>query len=677
MLTHRFTPARGIRTALLLCLCALAALLFTAPQARATSDDPVTAQASYLAERLRENPVHVTDQLPRVVPRSTAPDFARLAQRTGVPTYVVVLPYQESSASEALLTAVHDRLGRDGLYVLIDETGVAAASDHGMNVPAEHAATAVQGELPYDAGPLLSFERFTDVVTLTPEEAEGRAEAASGPAPEGMYIGSADRDDQSFATGALLTGVPLSILLPAPLVHRWRRRRPTATPTSLKRRRGLRHPLFLGTVAAVLAAGAIAGTASLVFDETKSSAAPPPAAADLSSRIERVVTGLRDDPVYLDPESRRFLDARRLDRLHERVRAFGAMDGGGPVFVTVVPQPSDSETRGRPDLFAAAVHGKLGKDGVYVVADPGTGTIDVVNFGLRLDSDHLTTDLPEPLAWGDSRARDADDHLLGERLDALMTHLEKTPRTKSAEFPHIMDATPDPADDTNLPPLFSGEFLPGLALGAVGAVLLFLVAAGGLGVVLAVSDRRNPTPTPLALLPVLEPTHPTRRHLRRVAYTELKALERVWATTARRATLARECRQAALLLANGSPDVLRTASLPADTLVAVVVLARAARVLLTGEAEADLCCAVNPLHGPTAARHHVRVSPGEPPRRRWLPVCTPCKDTAVAEPATLPDTFMTLPAPRRSRTRYDETAGLLTSVPDGVAALAAAARARR
>ncbi|MBT3163817.1 hypothetical protein HTV80_11930 [Streptomyces sp. Vc74B-19] len=309
MLTLRFTPAQGIRTALLLCLCALAALLFTAPQARATSDDPVTAQASYLAERLRENPVHVTDQLPRVVPRSTAPDFARLAQRTGVPTYVVVLPYQGCSASEELLTAVHDRLGRDGLYVLIDETGVAAASDHGVNVPAEHAATAVQGELPYDAGPLLSFERFTDVVTLTPEEAEGRAEAASGPAPEGMYIGSAERDDQSFATGALLTGVPLSILLLAPLVHRWRRRRPSATPASLKRRRGLRHPLFLGTVAAVLAAGAIAGTASLVFDETKSSAAPPPTAADLSSRIERVGTGLRDDPVYLDPESRRFLDA--------------------------------------------------------------------------------------------------------------------------------------------------------------------------------------------------------------------------------------------------------------------------------------------------------------------------------------------------------------------------------
>ncbi|MBQ0974380.1 hypothetical protein ACPCSD_07805 [Streptomyces griseoincarnatus] len=73
----RLTPARGMRTALPLCRCALAALLFTAPQARAASDDPVTAQASYLAERLCENPV--PDQLPRVTPCSTAPDFARPA----------------------------------------------------------------------------------------------------------------------------------------------------------------------------------------------------------------------------------------------------------------------------------------------------------------------------------------------------------------------------------------------------------------------------------------------------------------------------------------------------------------------------------------------------------------------------------------------------------------------
>ncbi|MEU0579159.1 hypothetical protein ABZ465_18075 [Streptomyces griseoincarnatus] len=61
MPTLRLTPARGTRTALLLYLCALSTLGFTAPQARAASDAPVT------------------DQLPRVVPRSTAPDFARLA----------------------------------------------------------------------------------------------------------------------------------------------------------------------------------------------------------------------------------------------------------------------------------------------------------------------------------------------------------------------------------------------------------------------------------------------------------------------------------------------------------------------------------------------------------------------------------------------------------------------
>ncbi|GAA3504224.1 hypothetical protein GCM10019016_113370 [Streptomyces prasinosporus] len=56
MPTPRSTPARGIRTALML----------TVPQARGASDGPVTAQAAYLAERLRENPVHATGQLRNV-----------------------------------------------------------------------------------------------------------------------------------------------------------------------------------------------------------------------------------------------------------------------------------------------------------------------------------------------------------------------------------------------------------------------------------------------------------------------------------------------------------------------------------------------------------------------------------------------------------------------------------
>ncbi|WP_369131634.1 hypothetical protein, partial [Modestobacter roseus] len=164
----------------------------------------------------------------------------------------------------------------------------------------------------------------------------------------------------------------------------------------------------LAPAAALLSAAAIALTAPVVFDETRSSAARPPTPAELSARVERVAAGLKQDPVYADPESPRVLDARQLDRLHERIRDFRRSDGGGPVYVSLVPQTPESEAAGDADLFAAAVHAKVGEDGVYVVADPDDGTIDVLNHGLRLDSSHLSFDLPDSLALGDRRADEAD-----------------------------------------------------------------------------------------------------------------------------------------------------------------------------------------------------------------------------------------------------------------------------
>ncbi|MEV5998111.1 hypothetical protein AB0M25_01940 [Streptomyces griseomycini] len=685
------TPRTAHRL-LLLCLCALAAFLAAVPQARAATDAPATARAAYLADRLRENPVHITDQLPRALPRSTAPDFARLAERTGVPTYVIALPGQSLYASRELLTAVHDRLGRDGLYVLLDESMVVAAAAHGVRVPAEHAATVVRYELPYDAGPLLSFERFVEVVAQGPEEAAARAQAAreryADAEPADLYIGPSDRRNQSLLTGVVLTGVPLLILLLVPYVRRWRRRLPAARSRA-ETDSGTRRPLLLTATAAVLAAAVIAVTAALVFDQTKSSAAPPPTTADLTARVERVAAGLREDPVYSDPESRQVLDRRQLSRLHDRIRAFTASEGGGPVYITLVPQPYESETAGHPARFAAAVHAELDEDGVYVVADPQHGVIEVFNHGLRLDSGHLAYDLPDAITFGDDRADEADDHLMGERLDALMTYLDKAPRTDTPESHYAPEPAPNPAKEHALRPLFSGELWPGLFLGACAAGLLFALVAAVLGVVGKVAHHRNPSPVPLALLPSTAPTDPTPAHLRRTAYVELRALERAFTATGASGnpdtdgngahdSLARDCHDTAMLLAGGAPGRIREAALSPETLVVVIVLARAARAALAGEPGGRLCCAVNPLHGPTTARHHVRVST-EGQRRRWLPVCAVCKDTAVADPLSLPASFMTLPAPTGGdgRVRYDETDGPLTAVSDGIDRLVAAVRERR
>ncbi|WP_039933431.1 hypothetical protein [Streptomyces viridochromogenes] len=656
---------------LLLALSALTALFATATAPARAADGtrslaagttPAT-QAAYLADRLRENPVYVTDQLPRELPVSTAPDFARLAKRTGVPTYVLVLPSLSSIDGRQLLGAVHDRLGRDGLYVLVDEGEVAEATAYGVRAPADAASTVSLYELPYDAGPLLSFERFVDVIALGGEKATARAEEArakhGNDEPAEMYIGPSDRNNQSLLTGTLLTFVPLLIMLSAGYVRR-RRRHSGA---------GRRLPRWVVPGTAVLTAAAIALTAPAVFDQTRSSAARIPSPADLSARVERVAAGLKQDPVYADPESPRVLDDRQRDRLHDRIRDFRRSDGGGPVYVSLVPQTPESESAGDADLFAAAVHAKVDVDGVYVVADPADGTIDVYNHGLRLDSNHLFLDLPDSVAYGDSKADEADDHLMGERLDALMTFLDETPRTDRPESESAPAPAPRAAEEHALPPLFATDFWPGLFVGAFLALLLSGVAAGLAWIVGALLRRRSAAPDSPASAPASTsaPASVSASTLRRTAHTELTSLVREFNDQDEHGR-AWDCLDAALLLVDGDPGRTRERGADPATLVAVIVLARAGRAALAGE-PTEQCCGVNPLHGPAVGRRHVRVS-RQGNSRRMLPVCDPCRDTAVAEPGGMPDRLLKLPGSESGGSRppyYEATDGPLSAVPDGIA----------
>ncbi|MCD9876117.1 hypothetical protein [Streptomyces guryensis] len=648
-------PLRTHTARALLALCALAALFAATAPARAASGIPAS-QSAYLADRLRADPVYVTDQLPREIPRSTAPDFARLAERTGVPTYVLVLPVQLTD-SRTLLATVHDRLGRNGLYVLVDDSSVAAATTYGVRAPAEDAATVATYELPYDAGPLRSFERFTEVIAEGGAKAAARAEAAreryghSGEQPANLYIGPTDRRNQSFLTGFLLTVVPLLILWLIPYVRRWRRRLPGAAGTAKDAPRA-RATRWIAPALALTAAAAIAVTAALTFDQTRSSAAPPPRASDLTARIERVAAGLAQDPVYQDPESPRVLDPTRLNRLHSRIRTFEESEGGGPVFVSLVPQTAQDESGGDERAFAAAVHDKLGKDGVYVVADPEIGFIDVFNYGLWLDSYSL--DLPDSVAYGDHAADRADDHLLGARLDAVMTVLDKTRRTADPATTGDAHPVTDPVTGNDLPPLFSTDFWPGLFMGAVAAALLLGLVSAALGIVRRVLLRRNPAPWPTRSLPSVSPREPSESYLRHTARVELRALAAEFAAGSEVDPRAQDRFDAALLLVDDDPDAALRRSGHADpaTLVTVIVLARAARQALAGD-DNDLFCGVNPLHGPAVARK---------PR---LPVCEVCRDAPQARKQ-----WLTLPAPpgqgRRTRVPYEEYDSPLCALLGGI-----------
>ncbi|GAA3087608.1 hypothetical protein GCM10010449_08930 [Streptomyces rectiviolaceus] len=662
----------------------------TAHAAAKSGTATAPTQAAALADLLRADPVYVTDQLPRDVPRSTAPQFKKLAQRTKVPTYVLVLP-EQGVGSDRLLAAVHDRLGRDGLYVLVDDMGVAEATAFGVRAPADDASTVALYELPYDAGPLLSFERFTDVIAQGGEKAAERAEAArekhgeTGGEAAKMHIDPVDRDNQSFVTGIALSGVPLLIVGISPYVRRWRRRvtgagapkaaaPKAAAPEAAVPRRLTARRVEAG--AAVLVAGAIALGASLVFDQETSGAAPPPTASDLSSRVERVADGLRKSgPVYGDPESPRVLDSAQRRELGDRVAEFGR----GPVFVAVVPQLTEDESAGDPEQFVEAVRQKMGAKGdhgVYVVADPLGGSIDVVTYDVRIDANLIAFDLPDSIRYGDDDDRSAD-HRLGERLDDLMTFLGKAPRTEQPETSSLaMDDAPDPVEENELSPLFSGDFWPGLLVGAFAAGLVFGIVAALLGLLrLAVPGLRRPrtTSTPSATTSFEAPPDPSLGYLRRTARDELDALAREFdqqdqqdqaALASAVRTRVWDCLDTATLLADRDPDGhIDDDATPAD-LAAAVVLARAGRGALVGADKT--CCALNPLHGPATGWRDAQYAPDDQ-RLRTIPVCAQCRVLVSVQPRLAYTLRLTLPGPRRGeRVPYEEVPGPLPAARDGI-----------
>ncbi|MER6051636.1 hypothetical protein ABT168_30060 [Streptomyces sp. NPDC001793] len=210
--------------------------------ARPTAAADAQGQFAYLAAQLRHSPVYISDELPRAVPRSTAPFFAAQARRLHVPTYIVVVPFTTSGGLDSgLLAGIHDHLGRKGLYVALSEMGLSDVQTFGVSVPgAADAKTATTYEMPLDATPRETFRHFADV--LLSGHADQRADQAraryggayNSNEPPALHTTQTDREDQSFLTGVTVVGVPLTALLIAKYAG--------------ARRRSRRGPSAMGTV---------------------------------------------------------------------------------------------------------------------------------------------------------------------------------------------------------------------------------------------------------------------------------------------------------------------------------------------------------------------------------------------------------------------------------------------
>ncbi|TDB89897.1 hypothetical protein E1264_06710 [Actinomadura sp. KC216] len=227
---------------LVLALCGVLTCLFAGPVGPATAaaveraDQP--SRADHLAAALRRDPVYVTDHAPRSLPPDAAARIRASVARLGVPAYVAVTPTLGLGADQppgALTVLLRDRLGKDGIYIVVDPSGghgEARQFGGSRRLPVDDAWWAAKFELPYDVSAVDMIGRFVDIA-LSGRARERRDHP--GPRPKSATRRALDADDKAdrradrvemaaFGGGAALGGLPLLGLLVARRVRRANRR---------------------------------------------------------------------------------------------------------------------------------------------------------------------------------------------------------------------------------------------------------------------------------------------------------------------------------------------------------------------------------------------------------------------------------------------------------------------
>ncbi|MFF3391895.1 hypothetical protein ACFYW1_13320 [Streptomyces sp. NPDC002669] len=708
----------------------------TAPSATTapttTADDGAT-QSERLAEELRKDPVYVSADRPRRLPRSLAPKIAALAERTGVPTYVLALP----TGDAALLALVHDRLGEDGLYVLISDNSTITASAFGVDVPADEARRIALYGTPYGAGPLAAFESFVDAIASGHDRAAAEADELHDryhehDKPE-LYIGSTDRQNQNLLLGLAVVVLPGLVLAlgirlsyrrpgrplpagsgktgngedgnekagskkavgnpkpPSVALDKGPARRSDTGPgkrsggapaepkarartgRSAARRRGVLPVTLVATVAAVFA---VVLSAPTLFPQTVDSPYLAVTRADLDARVTEVAAGLAAGPVYQDPSTADALTGADLPALRKRIAELAPK---GPVHVLVTPSDSDDESGGNDGLLLALVHQRTGQNGVYVLVDPVSGRISLDTFGTDQDASYRFGRLPYEVRYPEYR-RDGDLRVM-PRLDRTLDAVADA-RPREGYDPVARDTELPPLHDNRLPGLFSSDFGPGIGLGVLLLGSLLLIVWLGIVIVRAVLEhRRTRAAAPSA------PQHavsrpaaalPSVRQLRAWAAADVRELTGQLAAAGQDApgrARAWDCLDAAGLLAETGDEAAG-----AGDLAAVVVLSRAGLDALRGHPHPSLC-RLNPLHGGATGGKVPGglAGPGAGPGPVRL--CPACRDALRATPGPASrrheatERLLRLPgAGGHDRIAWDEAGQVLPAALEGVEALVLRAR---
>ena len=343
----------------------------------------------------------------------------------------------------------------------------------------------------------------------------------------------------------------------------------------------------------------------------------PPHAYD---RVDRVAAALGKSPLFDDPDVSGALDET------ERARVERAIDGterrlGVPAYVVVIPNPTDSESQGRPEPFLFALQERSKRDGLYLMVD-SRGYLESEAF--RVPRGYRYSTLDEENS-GEGSWEPADHERPFEGLAERITqrlHAYAAAPSASPTMP-TLHSTPDPFGEENTfsarDPEIQAPFLIGLLVaGPIAAPLLYWL---GLGVLALLGVRgasrdglRNPKRNRSG-------PRPGMRRLRRKSAGELERLRRLLATAdaERGRTYAVSAYDAAQILYDDAKDDENRA---VDLVGAIVLAHQGCVALLQDTGSPPPPCGVNPLHGESTVRRHVPQVDGRLPRP--CPLCAAC-----------------------------------------------------
>lgn len=617
-------------------LALLAVLVLGGTAGPAGADERVDA----IAGELKRSGIYVTDHTPREIGPRDIPELRRILQRIPVPTFLAITPSLEAKR-EPLAALLHDRVGQDGLYIVMDERGfdLEGRSFGRAIFPIQDAITVTIYDSPTDSGALLRLRRFVDVLVSTnaAEQARKARERARG---DNVPMSFRDRrEQQQWRVEAGSTAVGAAVAASA--IHWLRLRR--------RRTRGGGLGWAASALTPFLLAGSVLGGLAITASDTLG-AGPTgggrlPAAYGAGdaertmdwTRIDRVITGLKRSPLFVDPDLGHLVAPEERPALEAALR-----DAGVPVHVVVLPRLFDDESAGQPDSFIFNLHDRFGQPGVYLTVEQ--------DGGFNLEGFELARDIRIPFAVVDSPSPDASPRVPARLRTVIDTIRQSPPGEPSTPRRY---STPEPIEPPNRSPgqptetLLRSAAIGFFVAGPLVGVPLYFVGLLLLALLRLLLDRGRfagttsadvPGPGGLPLRDPNAPVEPDLQWLRRKAKDELTALDVALAAdsaapvglgqwdrpagspgrspaSANARSKARSARDAAALLLGAEPDHL--------TLVAAVVLARDGRRVLGGPARRMLAvpCAVNPLHGPAVRRRHASLCGMA---IRPIPLCPRC-----------------------------------------------------